>query len=86
MDDREFSDLRLERKECEKCGALWLNGIHHWRTGNKGNELDLAGLVCNRVKSSQCINPLKNCTGGDTWEKRAEFLGKFEEELKNYDR
>jgi len=82
MDDRELSDLKLERKECSRCGATWLNGVHHWRTGHKGNELDLAGLVCNRVNDPSCINPKKGCTGGDTWEKRAEFLGNFERELK----
>ena len=34
--DRELSDLKLERKECEKCGAQWVNGQHVWRgTGNQ---------------------------------------------------
>jgi hypothetical protein len=28
-----------------------------------------------------CINPKKGCTGGDTWAKRAEFLGNFEKDL-----
>ena len=27
----DFSDLKLERKECEKCGATWINGQHVWR-------------------------------------------------------
>ena len=37
--DREFSDLKLERKECPKCGAIWINGEHRWSgTGNKGND------------------------------------------------
>jgi len=80
--DKELSDLKLERKECARCGATWLNGIHHWRTGCKGNELDLAGLVCNRVNAANCINPKKNQTGGDTWEKRAEFLENFDRDLK----
>jgi len=74
MEEREFSDLKLERKECERCGATWLNGQHHWQTGSKGNELDLAGLVCNEVKDPRCINPKKGCAGGDTWAKRAEFI------------
>ena len=31
--------------------ATWLNGEHRWTgTGQKGNELDLAGLVCNNIK------------------------------------
>jgi hypothetical protein len=82
MEDRELSDLKIDRKECQRCGATWLNGAHHWKTGCKGNELDLAGLVCNRVNDSNCINPKKGQTGGDTWEKRVEFLGGFEKELK----
>ena len=45
-DDRELSDLSLDRKECPKCGAIWLAGQHYWSgTGVKGNDLDLAGLV-----------------------------------------
>ena len=28
--DRELSDLKLERKECPKCGAVWINGEHIW--------------------------------------------------------
>ena len=44
--DRELSDLTLDRKECPKCGAIWLGGEHYWSgTGVKGNEKDLAGLV-----------------------------------------
>ena len=37
-DDRgegEFSDFKLDRQECEKCQAVWINGQHVWRgTGN----------------------------------------------------
>tara|TARA_Y100000004_G_scaffold137479_1_gene155779 strand:+ start:77 stop:304 length:228 start_codon:yes stop_codon:yes gene_type:complete len=52
-DDRELSDLKLDRKECPKCGALWLGGQHYWSgTGVKGNDLDLAGLVCNQLADS----------------------------------
>ena len=55
---RELSDLSMERKECPKCGAVWINGQHIWSgTGNKGNELDLAGLVCNKLGDANCINP-----------------------------
>ncbi len=68
------SQLSINRKECPKCGALWLNGVHYWATGNRGNELDLAGLVCNVAQSSMCINAMKGKEGGDTWEKRKEFL------------
>ena len=80
-ESREFSDLKLERKECPKCGAVWINGEHRWSgTGNKGSELDLAGLVCNKLGDHQCINPMKGTEGGDTWAKRLEDLDKKSEE------
>ena len=76
-DDRELSDLSIERKECPKCGALWINGQHYWSgTGKIGNELDLAGLVCNRSGDETCINPCKGMEGGVTWAKRLENLDK----------
>ena len=72
---KEFSDLKLNRKECPKCNAIWINGQHYWSgTGNKGNESDLAGLVCNNLGDDTCINPSKGSEGGDTWEKRLEFI------------
>lgn len=78
MSDREFSDLSLSRAECPKCGAVWINGEHRWSgTGVKGNELDLAGLVCNRLGDFQCINPARGKGGGDTWDKRLEDLDQF---------
>jgi hypothetical protein len=75
--DRELSDFSLHRKECSKCGAVWLNGKHVWSgTGimKEGSELDLAGLVCNKHGDSTCINPCKGKSGGDTWEKRLNDL------------
>ena len=85
--DREFSDLTLNRKECPKCRAIWINGEHYWSgTGNKGNELDLAGLVCNKLGDHQCINPMKGIDGGDTWDKRLDVLNKsLDEKLQNGD-
>jgi hypothetical protein len=76
MDDSpNFSDLKLERKECPKCHAIWINGEHRWSgTGNVGSEKDLAGLVCNTVGDEQCINPKKGYVGGDTWEYRAGYI------------
>lgn len=75
MPDKEMSDLSISRQECPKCGALWINGEHYWAgTGKKGNDLDLAGLVCNKLGDYQCINPKKGEDGGDTWEKRFEDL------------
>tara|TARA_B100002019_G_C20831605_1_gene385551 strand:+ start:166 stop:456 length:291 start_codon:yes stop_codon:yes gene_type:complete len=73
--DREFSELKLERKECEKCQAVWINGQHIWGgTGDTGNELDLAGLVCNKLGDHRCINPMKGKDGGQTWEYRAGYI------------
>jgi hypothetical protein len=81
-DDRELSDLKLERKECPKCGAVWINGQHYWSgTGNKGNEMDLAGLVCNQLGDDNCINPCRGQDGGDTWAKRLEDLEKNSPEM-----
>ena len=70
MEEREFSDLKIDRKECPKCGAIWINGQHMWHTGNKGSEADLAGLVCNKLGDAQCINPIRGDESGDTWEAR----------------
>lgn len=75
--DKELSDLSMTRTECPKCGALWINGQHYWSgTGKLGNELDLAGLVCNKLGNFQCINPKRGAEGGDTWTKRLEDLEK----------
>ena len=75
MTDKEMSDLSVTRTECPKCGALWINGQHYWSgTGKIGNELDLAGLVCNKLGNFQCINPKRGADGGDTWAKRLEDL------------
>jgi len=71
MSNKELSDLSVERKECPKCGAIWINGEHYWSgTGKKGNELDLAGLVCNNHGDETCINPCVGMEGGVTWQKR----------------
>jgi len=84
MSDRQFSDLKIDRVECPKCGALWINGDHRWSgTGVKGNEKDLAGLVCNKHGNFQCINPSKGMDGGDTWEERMKDLDGFGEKYKN---
>ena len=70
MEEREFSDLKIDRNECPKCGAIWINSQHMWATGNKGSEADLAGLVCNKLGDAQCINPIRGDESGDTWENR----------------
>jgi hypothetical protein len=78
MTNKEMSDLSMSRKECSKCGAVWINGQHTWATGAKGNEDDLAGLVCNNLGDHQCINPRRGSEFGDTWEKRFDALEKLE--------
>ena len=84
MDDRELSDLSLSRAECPKCGAIWINGEHRWSgTAAKGNEYDLAGLVCNTLGNHQCINPMKGKEGGDTWAKRLKELERLEFEAED---
>jgi hypothetical protein len=79
--NRELSDLKLERKECPKCGATWINGQHIWGgTGNTGNEDDLAGLVCNNLGDHQCINPKRGSDKGDSWASRLAYMeGRFDE-------
>ena len=85
MTDKEVSDLSLSRKECPKCGAVWINGQHIWSgTGNKtkNSELDLASLVCNSTGDETCINPEKGKEGGVTWEFRAKMLSLLEREIR----
>ena len=78
----DLSSLSSDNSICPKCGATWIGGEHYWSgTGKKGNELDLAGLVCNKLGDHQCINPLKGFDGGVTWEERVTTLNKMEEEL-----
>ena len=68
--EEKVSDLVMKRVECPKCGAVWLNNRHMWKTGRMGDELNLASLVCNVADADECINPKKGQTGGETWEDR----------------
>lgn len=81
MTDKELSNLSIDRRECPKCGATWIDGTHRWATGKMGNELDLAGLVCNKLGDDTCINPKKGLDGGDSWQKRFEELEKKTDDL-----
>ena len=66
--------------------ATWINGQHMWNTGRTGNELDLAGLVCNKLGDDQCINPIRGDETGDTWEKRMGVMTTLmPEEEKDFD-
>jgi hypothetical protein len=38
------------------------------------SELDLAGLVCNKLGDEHCINPVKGKEGGTSWEYRAGYI------------
>ena len=81
--DEKTSDLVMKRDECPKCGAVWLNNRHVWKTGRQGDELDLAGLVCNVADHPECINPKKGLAGGQTWEDRLNGIKELmEAELK----
>ena len=63
---------------------VWLNGQHIWTgTSDLESNLDLAGLVCNKLGDDTCINPLKGTEGGDTWEDRMKTLVKLEDESQN---
>lgn len=81
--NREVTELAIDRKECPKCGAIWLNGVHTWATGvqKPGSEVDLAGLVCQKLGDETCINPQRNVPGGDSWEKRLDDAKKRAREL-----
>jgi len=84
MSDKETSDFSVSRLECSHCNAIWINGQHYWATGAAGNEMDLAGLVCNTQHgcSEKCINPTIGMEGGDTWAKRMEYFKTLQEETK----
>jgi len=81
MSDKELSDLSLDREECPKCGATWLNKQLYWSTGQRGDERDLSNLVCGLKDFPECINPVHK-TGhiygeADSWEKRSKFIEKW---------
>ena len=79
MSDKELSNLSMDRKECPKCGAVWLNGQHIWTgTGQRGDEEALHNLVCSKANDPDCVNPKYKkgsmYDNADSWEKRAEFI------------
>jgi hypothetical protein len=84
MSDKEVSDFSINRVECPHCQAVWINGQHYWSTGATGNEIDLAGLVCNTPHGSaeKCINPQIGAEGGDTWAARMKYFKELQEETK----
>ncbi len=75
----------MDIKTCPKCGAQWIDGQHYWTgTNKKGNDTELASLVCDRFGDDTCINPVKGTTDGKGWEERMETLHNYDKELKNY--
>jgi hypothetical protein len=79
----------MNTKTCPKCGATWINDQHYWTGSNKkGDETELASLVCDRFGDGTCINPCKGTTKGDGWEQRLNSLEdlKYDHYKRNYDR
>jgi hypothetical protein len=66
---------------CPKCGAKFLGGRLYWATGKPGDPKDLAGLVCQNWGDASCINHARHEAGGDTWQKRLEFMNHMASEL-----
>ncbi|KKZ13909.1 MAG: hypothetical protein TH68_06050 [Candidatus Synechococcus spongiarum 142] len=63
-------------RRCQVCQACWIGPHLFWSTGARGNNLDLAGLVCNTGYGGglRCANPAKGQSGGDTWEQREAWI------------
>ncbi len=63
-------------RRCSVCQACWLGPHLFWSTGAHGNNLDLAGLVCNTAYGGghRCVNPARGQIGGDTWKQREAFI------------
>ena len=72
----------MDTKTCPKCGAQWIGGQHFWTgTNKKGNETELASLVCDRFGYENCINPCKGTTNGKGWEARLSSMNDIEKDL-----
>lgn len=72
----------MKTSTCLKCGACWIDGQLHWASGKPAEEQDLAGLVCQPLGDDSCINPRRNDTTGDTWQKRKARMDILEIEQK----
>ena len=68
----------MDPQKCPRCQATWINGVHYWATGKRGDPETLSNLVCGMVEDPKCINPshIKSHIYGekDTWEKRRSFI------------
>jgi hypothetical protein len=75
----------MDIKTCPKCGAQWIGDQHYWTgTNKKGNDTELASLVCDKFGDDTCINPCKGTTDGKGWEERMNILDNYNKELNNY--
>jgi len=73
----------MDNKTCPKCGACWIGGQHYWSgTQKKGDESQLASLVCDKFKYEECINPAQGSTKGDGWERRLNSMEDLEKDLR----
>ena len=62
-------------KTCPKCQAKWVDGQLYWATGAKGDDEDLAGLVCDNYGDETCVNAFKGTKhAGTTWEERRNII------------
>lgn len=72
----------MDTKACPKCGAQWIGGQHFWSgTNKKGDETELASLVCDRFGDDKCINPCKGSTNGKGWENRLNSMQEIEKDI-----
>ncbi len=70
-----FAILIMSIRTCPKCSAVFIDGQLKWLySGKDGDPRDLAGLVCQPYGNADCINPMKNFPGGDTFAKRCQIL------------
>jgi len=70
-------------KVCPKCSATWIENQHYWTaTQKKGNETELASLVCDKFEDDTCINPAKGTTDGNGWQTRLNNMDQMEKDLK----
>jgi len=73
----------METRTCPKCKATWIDGQHYWTgTNKKGNETELASLVCDKFGNDSCINPCKGTTDGKGWENRLNNMDAIDKDLK----
>lgn len=91
MNNSEGSSENTSTEQCPVCQATWIDGQLFWATGKRGRNIDLAGLVCNRLetldktKFRNCTNPCKGQKGGDTWADRMKEAEEYEGKTKPHE-